>query len=379
MRRALAIAAAALLGAPAAAHAEVTVTGHGFGHGVGLQQWGAYGYATAEGRDARWILGHYYPGTTLGAGPSGQRVRVLLKQSRTQKLCSATRARDARGRSVKLDALRCYRAAAWSDGVALRDTRTGRMRAHLHGTVRVTGGASVQLRGTAKNSRANRDYRGVLRLVRDGRSIAVVDDVSLEQYLWGVVPAESPPSWPAAALQAQAVAARSYALRSLKPTAPFDVLPNTSSQVYGGVEEETAPTTAAVNAMKGLVVKYQGAVAITYFSASSGGRTAPVEEGFPGAAPVPYLVAVDDAHDDLGPYHDWTVTLSDKAAAKRLGDALSGRLQDLAVTLRSASDRAVTVRVTGDHGEVAVPATTIRARLGLRSTWFTVRHETEAR
>ena len=374
MRRALVSALAALAAAPAAAHAEVTITGHGFGHGVGLQQWGAYGYATAEGRDARWLLGHYYPGTTLGPGPSRARVRVLLKQSKTHKLCSATKARDARRRTVELRTGRCYRVSAWSDGVALRDGTTGKVRAHLHGTVRVTGGASVQLRGTALNGRASRHYRGALRLLRDGRTVAVVDDVALEQYLYGVVPAESPASWPAAALQAQAVAARSYAIRSLKPAAPFDVLPNTSSQVYGGVEEEQAATTAAVDAVRGLAVLYQGAVAITYFSASSGGRTAPVEEGFPGADPVPYLVSVDDAHDDLGPYHDWTVTLSDKDAAKQLGDALAGDLKNLKVTLRSATDRAVTVRVSGTDGDRDVPATLIRSRLGLRSTWFDLQY-----
>jgi stage II sporulation protein D len=372
VRRALLTAVGALAVAPATAHGTVTITGHGFGHGVGLQQWGAYGYASAEGRDARWILDHYYPGTSLGSGPSGARIRVLLKRSGSQKLCSATRARDARKRTVTLNALRCYRAAPWSDGVALRDTSTGKLRARLHGTVRVTGGASVQLRGTALNARANRDYRGALQLLRDGTTIGVVDDVALEQYLWGVVPAESPSTWPAAALQAQAVAARSYALRSLKPLGPFDVLPNTSSQVYGGVEEETPATTAAVDAMKGLVVEYQGEIAVTYFSASSGGRTAPVEEGFPGASAVPYLVAVDDPHDDLGPYHDWTVTLSDEDAAKKLGDAVKGDLEELEVTLRSASGRAVTVRVTGSEGEVDLPATTVRSRLGLRSTWFDI-------
>jgi len=176
-----------------------------------------------------------------------------------------------------------------------------------------------------------------------------------------------------AALRAQAEHARSYALRSRKPTAPFDVLPNTSSQVYGGVEEETPATTAAVDAVHGVVVEYQGEVAITYFSASSGGRTAPVEEGFPGAAPLPYLVAVDDAHDDAGPYHDWSETFSDEEAQKRLGDAVDGDLEDVEVSARTSTGRALTVRVTGSEGAREITATVVRARLGLRSTWFTVR------
>jgi SpoIID/LytB domain protein len=124
--------------------------------------------------------------------------------------------------------------------------------------------------------------------------------------------------------------------------------------------------------VSGRVVEYQGEVAITYFSASSGGRTAPVEEGFPGADPVPYLVSVDDAYDNLGPYHDWTVTLTDKDAAKKLGDAVKGDFTGMRVMLRSASDRAVTVRVSGADGDVDVPAATVRSRLGLRSSWFAV-------
>jgi stage II sporulation protein D len=188
-----------------------------------------------------------------------------------------------------------------------------------------------------------------------------------------------PASWPAAALQAQAVAARSYALRSVKPGTPFDVLPNQSSQVYGGVEAESPATTAAVRRTEPLVAMAGATVAATYFSSSSGGRTAAVEEGFPGADPVSYLVSVDDPHDTLSPDHDWTVTLTAKQARKRLGDAVLGKLERVVVAARTPTGRAAAVAVVGSEGTKVVDAGTVRARLELKSVWFKVTRQPAAR
>jgi len=364
--------AAALLCAPPAG-AELRIAGHGFGHGVGLAQWGAYGFAREQGRDHRWILRHYYPGTTLQRVP-GRRIRVVLKRAGSAKVCSAVRVRDAHGRAVRLLPGRGYRAVPWrADGLSFIDATTGRRRYRLYAPVRVTGGASTCLRGRAFNERSNRSYRGVLELRRDGADVLVVNDVALRHYLYGVVPAEMPASWPAAALRAQAVAARSYALGSLRPGAPWDVLPDQSAQVYGGVEEEQPRTQAAVRATDPLALFYGGAVAVTYFSSSSGGRTAAVEEGFPGSEPLPYLRSVPDPFDRLSPHHDWSVRLTDRAARRRLGDMLDGGLVSLRVVARGPTGRALRVRVTGTEGADDVPAATIQARLGLRSAWFTVK------
>src|SRR5215210_625220 len=79
-----AVAALALLAVlvPAgAARADYVIDGRGFGHGVGMSQYGAYGYALREGRDFRWILGHYYTATSVGSAPAG-RMRVLLRRTR---------------------------------------------------------------------------------------------------------------------------------------------------------------------------------------------------------------------------------------------------------------------------------------------------------
>ena len=118
-------------------------------------------------------------------------------------------------------------------------------------------------------------------------------------------PAESPASWPAEALKAQAIAARTYAITTAK-SADFDQYADTRSQVYGGVGVETAATNAAVAATRGQVVTYNGQPVVTYFFSTSGGRTEDVENTSLGDEPQPWLKSVDDAYDDVSPRHRWT-------------------------------------------------------------------------
>ena len=112
------------------------------------------------------------------------------------------------------------------------------------------------------------------------------------RYVRGVVSAEVPSDWPLAALEAQAVASRTYALTDHAGGSSFDVYADTRSQVYRGVAAETPRTNAAVAATAGQIVVYNGSPAITYFFASSGGMTENVENGFPGALPEPWLHGV---------------------------------------------------------------------------------------
>jgi stage II sporulation protein D len=160
---------------------------------------------------------------------------------------------------------------------------------------------------------------------------------------------------------------------SRRPGEPFDVYADTRSQMYRGVVAETSRTTDAVRATRGVVVTFGGVVARTLFHSSSGGRTAAVQDAF-GGAPVPYLVSVPDPYDTVSPYHDWSVSLTDAAAASRLASVLQGELLDIAVVALTPTGRAATVRITGTLGTVDLPAATARTLLGLRSTWFTVTH-----
>jgi len=366
--RALLIAAALLLVAPAtAAAADVVIDGRGWGHGVGLSQYGAYGFAL-QGRDHQSILAHYYTGSDYGEAPN-TRMRVRLKRARAPKISGATRARAA-GRRIRLRQDRGYRFRARGvDRVAVIDTTTGRTRARLRTPVTVSGGASTVLHGGAENFVRGGAYRGRMVLVREGAGVLAVNHVALEHYLYGVVPAEMPASWPAEALKAQAVVARSYALTSRASGGVFDVYADVRSQVYRGVVGEVPSTTAAVRATRSRVVTVGGEVAQTFFFSTSGGRTAANEEGF-GGSPLSYLRSVEDPYDDLSPVHTWTARFTRREAQRKLGDLVAGRLQGLEVATRSPSGRAATVLVRGRRGDLTVSAASVRTALGLRSTWI---------
>ena len=368
----LAILTAALLALfPASAlGADLVVDGRGWGHGVGLSQYGAYGYALREGRDYQFIVRHYYTGTTLGTAPA-TRMRVRLKRARAPKISGATMARATGGRRVRLSETQIYRFKALnSDRIEVINSSTGRTRARLRAPVRVTGRANTTLRGVAENGVRNGVYRSRMVLSRDGRAVLAVNSVGIEQYLYGVVPRESPASWPAEALKAQAVVARSYALRGRRPTEPYDVFADVRSQVYGGALAETDATNAAVRATSGRVVMSGSQIAQTFFFSTSGGTTAGNEEAF-GGSPIAYLRPVDDPHDDLSPYHTWTARFTKRSAERMLGDAVLGDLRSLRVATKTATGRAATVLVRGSGGDQTVSAATVRTRLGLRSTWIT--------
>jgi stage II sporulation protein D len=362
----------ALLAAlPASAYADnLVVDGRGWGHGVGLSQYGAYGYALREGRDVRFILGHYYTGTSYGTAP-GARMRVRLKRTLVPAIVGATRARAANGRRVRLAEAHRYRFEPLdATRIEIVNTANGKTKARVRAPVTVTGGTSTTLRGKADNGLSNGAYRGRLVLSRDGRAVLVVNSVGLDQYLYGVVPAEMPASWPAEALKAQAVVARSYALRSRRPTAPYDVFADTRSQVYRGVLAETTASNAAVRTTRAHVVTAGGEIAQTFFFSTSGGRTATNEEAF-GGAPISYLRSVDDPYDDLSPYHAWEATFTAAQARSRLKSITSGSFRGLEVATRTGSGRAATMTVHGSGGDTTASAATVRTLLGLRSTWIT--------
>jgi stage II sporulation protein D len=176
-----------------------------------------------------------------------------------------------------------------------------------------------------------------------------------------------PNRWPAEALAAQAVVARTYALANLQK-GDFDLYADTRSQVYGGIAAEAPSATGAVNETAGRVVLYNGELAKTYFFSSSGGKTANVQDVWPNAQPVPYLVSVPDPYDTLSPYHDWgPLRFGAATLAKRLN--VPGAIADFHASV-SSSGRVRTVTFVGANGERTVTGAAVRTALGLRSTWF---------
>jgi SpoIID/LytB domain protein len=202
-----------------------------------------------------------------------------------------------------------------------------------------------------------------------------VKTLALESYVRGVISAEMPASWPMAALQAQAVAVRTYALTAHAGGTRFDVYSDTRSQVYRGPAAETASTNAAALATAGQIVTYAGQPAITYFFAASGGHTEAVQDAFPGAAPQPWLVGVPDPYDQ-GPGHSWTESLSFAAAGKRLRGLVKGAFRGIEVLQRGSSPRILSAYVLGSQGRALTSGGELAARLGLQDTWayFSVKH-----
>jgi SpoIID/LytB domain protein len=192
--------------------------------------------------------------------------------------------------------------------------------------------------------------------------------IPLEAYVRGVVGAEMPASWPLAALEAQAVASRTYALTDHAGGARFDVYSDTRSQMYLGTKAQTARTNEAVAATAGEVVTYGGQPAITYYFASSGGATESVQNAFPGAAPEPWLQGVQDPYDQ-GPLHSWTVSMSFPTAAARLRGLVRGSFRGIEVLRRGYSPRIVSAYVLGSSGRTDVSGPELESRLGLNATW----------
>jgi stage II sporulation protein D len=201
-----------------------------------------------------------------------------------------------------------------------------------------------------------------------------VHRVALEAYVRGVVSAEVPSGWPLDALEAQAVASRTYALTAHAGGSKFDVYADTRSQVYRGVAAETPQTDAAVAATAGEVVTYEGRPAITYFFASSGGRTENVENAFPGSPPQPWLRGTLDPFDG-GALHGWKATISFASASRRLRGLVRGSFQGIEVRQRGFSPRILSAYVLGSSGRRALSGPELAARLGLYGNWayFSVR------
>jgi SpoIID/LytB domain protein len=341
-----------------AAKSTFTIKGAGFGHGVGMSQYGAMGYAE-HGASARDILAHYYTGTSLGTTDAAKTVRVQL----TDKTGSAkiSGARQAGERSLDP-----------SVEYTIRRHGLSELELSAHGKKVATFSAPLQVAGEGGITQlGGKGYRGTLQFAPGlFGGVSVVNAVSLEDYLQGVVPAESPSSWPAAALQAQAIAARTYAITTARGGEDFDQYADTRSQVYGGVAVETPATNQAVAATRGQVVTYQGQPVTTYFFSTSGGKTENVENTTLGNEPKPWLKSVDDPYDDVSPRHRWApVTMTLPQAGKKLHGLYRGGFRGIKVLQRGASPRIMRAQVRGTRGSTEVNGATLRAKLGLFDTW----------
>ena len=224
-----------------------------------------------------------------------------------------------------------------------------------------------------------RPYRGLIEIRRTAQGrLTVINDLDMEEYLYGVVRSEMDPRWPPEALRAQAIAARSLALYSIGRFAAdgYDVRPTTDSQVYGGVAAEDPRTTSAVEATRALIMLYEGRPVFAAYHTDSGGTTENSE--FVWGSVTPYLRGVADPYSRDAPNHEWTFRLdlaAIEARVTRAGRPIGG-LQRLEVTSTSPSGRVMTLRLSGSGGIVEIRGTDFRTAIGvgvLRSTLFAMR------
>ncbi|MCP9940294.1 SpoIID/LytB domain-containing protein, partial [Synechococcus sp. Cruz CV12-2-Slac-r] len=216
-----------------------------------------------------------------------------------------------------------------------------------------------------------RRYRGRLQLLLHRGRIQAINRLGIESYLPSVVGAEMPHQWPQEALRVQSVAARSYALRQLRPEANYDLKATVSSQVYRGLESETDSTREAVASTRSLVLTHAKRIIDAVFHSSSGGRTENSGEVWP--RQVPYLKSVAD-YDQDSPVFRWTKQFD--AAALLNSFRETGGVDSILPLKTTSTGRLTEVLVRGPQGDLRLSAAELRSRLGLRSTF--VRFEVAA-
>ena len=221
-------------------------------------------------------------------------------------------------------------------------------------------------------------YRGNVEIRSFSDSdMTVINHLSMQEYLYGVVPGEIGHAAPLEAFKAQAIIARTYAANNYGKRAGwgFDLYPTTSDQYYNGYSEEEELAIVAVDETYGQVAIYDGELISANYYSTSGGYTENSENVW--VSEVPYLRAVPDYYEpELKGYTTWEVTytadeirkmLADKAYDIHVGDIL-----DLEVTERTEAGRVLELKIIGTKGEATLTKSAVRTCFGLKSQWYTI-------
>lgn len=352
---------------------SVTIYGEGNGHGRGLSQYGANA-AAKRGLSTDQILRHYYPGTVKGKAAGQLRVLLSTRPSLVVRTRSGLVASVVGGRRWRLTHLpnrAARKARQWriTPVSATRSRLSYRKGARWRSFRVVTGQLQFSAGGAPIRLVAGPDsgsFRGTLRSAQVSPTSAdrdIVNVVPLESYVKGVVPNEMPALWAPAAVRAQAIAARTFAVyvRTTEHHGYFDVRDDDGAQVYRGAGSEHRAATRAVTATKGRILTYGGRPAYTQFSSSNGGYML--------ADPrFPYLVSGRDVYD---PVRTWTKTVSLSALKARFLSRYP--LGSITVTTYPNAggwvNRVIFTSVDGEHIN-DVPAATFRSWAGLKSGSF---------
>ena len=383
----MALALTLLQGAPAHANrtdvppgSTVQINGKGFGHGKGMSQHGAQG-AAQQGLSYRDIIEFYYPGTQWGTVKTRLRVKITAATRNVVVVMNRShlRVRDVRNGVVHM--LPDNGAKRWrlrvnaNNRTVVQWTKPGvgwkRWKA-FPGVAQFAAGGRPMTLVVMPGKKV--DYRGVIRLARNGegpRQRDTVNIIAIENYLRGVVPLEMPASWHPQAVRSQAVAARTYAtFEQARPLAGhYQICDTTRCQVYGGASAEHPLSDAAIKATANQIVTHGGEAAFTQFSASNGNWAV--------AGSMPYQVAKHDPYDNWSgnTVNSWQVTLP-PSRFESVWPQL-GRLQAIRVNSRDGNGlwngRVQRLTLIGSNRNVNLTGDELRSALGLRSTWINFR------
>jgi stage II sporulation protein D len=363
--------------AVSASSGTFTIRGAGWGHGWGMSQYGAYG-AARKGLSWKQILAFYYRGTQLDKMPSGTKIKVWITADNDNSLrvlpASGLAVRDTAGHRYTVPTGAKY--TSWRIRRSGAGYRLGYRTSSGSYVTKSTGLTSGTWRFTTRSKIVKvvlpngsvRPYRGSVALIKRGAGGRTINNVLLEDYVKGVVPAEMPTSWPTSAVRAQAVAARSYAVRLQKFAgfSGYDICDTTACQVYRGMSRETSGGNAAVEATAGTILTYRGVVALTQFASSNGGYTA--------RGDYPYLAAHPDPYDGVIKSQAWTRTLSGSSISRAWPSV--GTVKQLQITSRDGAGawggRVKAIKIIGSSRTTTVSGTTFQHMFGMRSSLYTV-------
>jgi SpoIID/LytB domain protein len=366
----------------------LTVSYRGNGHGHGMSQYGARGAARA-GLSYQQILAFYYPGTKLVTLP---KKRIKIKLAGTGRTTTIA-ARDhtvltgVKG-YLPTKGVRKYRLIAGA-GTSITLQKLGTARGSKWTTVRTGLPNRAEFHRNAKLTRVyesdgqSTDYYGFIRAVRSGNRVYTVNRAMLDNYVAGVVPREMPAGWERQALDAQAVAARTYAANALANSSnrDYDICATTMCQVYGGQRHYDTDGTLlwtayppAAHDTSYRILTYAGRPAFAQFSASNGGWT--VTGG------QPYLVAKADPYDTTRRSFDPYIGASEKVKVTTVARYFHlAKLTSITVTSRDGhgtwKGRVLAATVTGTDSKgkartVAADGFDLQAAFGLGTTWLKV-------
>ena len=388
------------IGDPTAFHLSgFLFKGRGNGHGLGMSQWGARGRAGA-GDDYKKILGAYYQGSRIDSRDTSGLVRIALTHGPIDLARPWPRVFGAMpfvaepvtvdgypqlsgvaGQLLGFDAQGGLPQAFVQSADGTRPTTVAFNRPLvIHGVdpAGIRTNILQKMGGDFRTGAEQWRYSGELRIIPKGSATVLpVNILPIEDYLKGVVPAEMPPYWGVEALKAQAIAARTYAMRKISAGGgDFDLEGNQFDQAYSGLTEQAKASNDAVDATKGQVLTYNGQLLSALYMASGGGHTENSEYGFihwnhglKPAANLPYLRGIADPLDRAPSWQVGPLSATDAAQILRDNDEdLGDRLVGIDILQKGPSGRVLGVRLRGSSKTDEISGPVLRAWFGLPDT-----------